>query len=67
MLPVSMISTRPRPVPANYPSHITECKSVSGTRWSAAHVEPERVGQEGCSGQECQAGSGLELDFLFIP
>lgn len=29
--------------------------------------KPERVWQEGGSGQECQTGSGLELDILFVP
>ncbi len=34
---------------------------------SAIHMEPDRVRQEGSSGQECHTGSGLELDFLFVP
>lgn len=32
----------------------------------SAHVQPDRIWQEGCSGQECQTGSGLELDFLLV-
>lgn len=34
---------------------------------SDIHMGPERVWQEGNSGQECHTGSGLELDFLFVP